>query len=76
MNFTSRNTSLSQILENIALKLKALQLYHLVSNSNPDDFINMHDEKDIDNILQKLNDDKSIETVDFDAWSHRSIENW
>ncbi len=68
VNFAARSTSLCQKHQNIALKLKALQSLHLLSNTNPDEFVTKHDDEAVGELLQKLSDDDSIQFVDYDVW--------
>ena len=68
--FTSKNTCLCQRHQNFALKLQALRSKGVIHKTNPDDFIRLYDEKAVENMINKIQDEK----ISFDQWKRVMVD--
>ncbi|XP_033108261.1 uncharacterized protein LOC117109903 [Anneissia japonica] len=69
VQYSSRSTSLCQRHQNMALKLKAIKAFGVVSNTNPDEFINSNDDAEIHKMMDShKNGPKKNESIHFEEW--------
>lgn len=70
VQFASRNLCLCQKHQNVALKLKALQTLGATVNDNPDEFIKVHDDTQVEVLLNEL----QTEQIQYDEWSRVGVD--